>query len=350
VELIVGVFVVLGFLAVVTRFITRDASGEIRLPRIVDDSIGMWALRRATGRRLWERPWDGEIPDDLPSDSNASDATRTALGAIAAANVANPSLGTIRAAPIASRRVVSTIGVSPTPVHDLRRRQLAHARRTGRPTAIVPVLVRGGRRRDQARRKGVLGWAPRFAAMGSVAAVLAIAIVALSVVVLPRGPQGEVLDSTGRPGLTPPSSQIAVVANSSASSPSVKLPTPTKKPTATPRPTARPTLRPTVAPTPVPTPRPTPKPTPKPTPTLPPPPVASITCSVPSGSTTTCDGSGSARAVTYSFDFGDGTPVASGPASSRDHTYASSGVYTATLTVTDSHGRTDSDSTTVSVP
>jgi hypothetical protein len=347
VELIVGVLVVLGFLAVVTRFITRDASGEIRLPRIVDDSIGMWALRRVTGRRLWERAWDDEIPDDLPTDSNASAATRPALGAIAAANAANPSVGTIRAAPFASRRVSSTIGVSPTPVHDLRRRQLAHARKTGRPTPVVPVVVRAGRRRDQARRKGVLGWAPRFAAMGSAAAVLAAAIIALSVVVLPRGPQGEVLDSTGRPRLTPQSSQIAVVASSSAS-PSVKLPTPTKKPTATPRPTARPTPRATVAPTPVPTPRPTPKP-PKPTPTLPPLPVASINCSVPSGSMTTCDGSGSARAVTYSFDFGDGT-VLTGPASSRDHTYGSAGDYIVVLTVTDSHGRTDSDSTTVSVP
>ncbi len=227
-ELIVGALVVLGFLAVVTRFITRDASGEIRLPRIVDDSIGMWALRRITGRRLSERPWDDEVQGDLPLDSNASDATRAALGAIAAANAANPSIGTARAAPIASRRVSSTIGVSPTPVHDLRRRQLAHARQTGRPTPVVPVFVRGGRRRDQARRKGILGRAPRFAAMGSVAAVLAVAIIALSVVVLPRGPQGEVLDSTGRPNQTPQSSQIAVAASSTvaaAASPSA-APTP----------------------------------------------------------------------------------------------------------------------------
>ena len=208
-ELIVGVLVVLGFLAVVTRFFARDASGEIRLPRIVDDSIGMWALRRITGRRLGERAWDDEIRDDLPVDSGASAATRAALGAISAANAANPSIGTIRAAPVASRRVSSTIGVSPTPVHDLRRRQLAHARKTGRKTAVVPVFARGGRRRDQARRIGILGWARRFAAVGSVAAVLAVAIIALSVVVLPRGPQGEVLDSTGRPNQTPQSSQIA---------------------------------------------------------------------------------------------------------------------------------------------
>jgi hypothetical protein len=340
VELIVGVLVVLGLLAVVTRFITRDASGEIRLPRIVDDSIGMWALRRITGRRLWERPLDGEVPDDLPIDSNASDATRAALGAVAAATAANPSIGSARAAPIAPRRASSTIAVSPTPVHDLRRRQLAHARKTGRKTAVVPVFVRSGRRRDQAPRKSILAWAPRVAAMGSFAAVLAVAIIALSVVVLPRGPQGEVLDSTGRP-----QSQIAVAASSSASaaaaSSSVKLPTPTRKLTATPRPTARATL----APTPVPT----PKPTPRPTPTLPPPPVASISCSDPDLLSVTCSGAGSARAVTYRFDWGDATPPTTGSASSANHTYTLPGDYIVKLTVADSRGRTSVDTTTVTI-
>lgn len=52
--------------------------------------------------------------------------------------------------------------------------------------------------------------------------------------------------------------------------------------------------------------------------------------------------------MTYSFDFGDGT-VVGGSASSRPHTYAGPGVYVVVLTVTDSHGRTDSDSTTVTV-
>jgi hypothetical protein len=337
VELIVGALVVLGFVAVVTRFITRDASGEIRLPRIVDDSIGMWALRRMTGRRLRER--DGKIRD-LPVDSGASDATRAALGAIAVANAANPSVGTARAAPIASRRVTSTIGVSPTPVHDLRRRQLAHARKTGRPTAVVPVFIRGGRRRDQARLKRILGWAPRFAVMGSLAAVLAVAIIALSVVVLPRGPQGEVLDSTGRPKLTPQSSQVALAASAAASS-SVKLPTATRKPTATPRPTPRPT----VAPTPVPTPRPTPKP-PKPTPTPPPPPIASITCTL-DAPNITCDGSNSARAVAYTFTFGDGF-VVSGSSPTASHVYTDSGAATnsVSLTVRDSRNRSSTDTWT----
>ena len=88
-EILVGALVVLGFLAILARFGMRDATGEIRLPRVVDDSIGMWTLRRITGRRLGERPWDDELDGELPLDPNASDPTRAALGAIAAASAAN---------------------------------------------------------------------------------------------------------------------------------------------------------------------------------------------------------------------------------------------------------------------
>jgi len=192
VELIVGALVVLGLLAVATRFITRDGVGEIRLPRIVDDSIGMWALRKATGRRLWERPWDDELPVDHAMDPDASDATRAALGAIAAANAADPTLGRARVVPtryVASRHRRREIVASPTPVLDLRRRSQAH-------------------------RKRRAGWGRRFAAIGSVAAVLIVAVVALGVLVLPREPQGQVLGATGRPQ----SSQTAVVPSYGASS------------------------------------------------------------------------------------------------------------------------------------
>jgi len=49
VELIVGTFVVLGLIVVAARFLLRDKSGELVLPRIVDDSIGMYVVRRVTG-------------------------------------------------------------------------------------------------------------------------------------------------------------------------------------------------------------------------------------------------------------------------------------------------------------
>ncbi len=50
--------------------------------------------------------------------------------------------------------------------------------------------------------------------------------------------------------------------------------------------------------------------------------------------------------LTYSWDFGDGT---SGTGLTTSHTYTTNGVYTATLTVTDSNGATDEFTTTVSV-
>lgn len=50
--LLAAAFIVLGLVAITARFAARDAGGSIALPRIVDDSIGMWVLRRITGRPL----------------------------------------------------------------------------------------------------------------------------------------------------------------------------------------------------------------------------------------------------------------------------------------------------------
>jgi len=147
---------------------------------IVDDSIGMWVLRRITGRRLWERPWDDELTDDPPLDPSSPDSTRVALGAIAAANAADPSLARRPAAPtryVASRHRKREIVASQTPVMDLRRRQQAQRQRTG----------------PASRRR-------RLASLGLVAAVLVLVAVALGMRPLPPGPGGQVLASTGRPG------------------------------------------------------------------------------------------------------------------------------------------------------
>jgi len=50
VELLVGALVVLAFAAILIRFAFRDGSGHFRLPRIVDQSVGMWILCRMLGR------------------------------------------------------------------------------------------------------------------------------------------------------------------------------------------------------------------------------------------------------------------------------------------------------------
>jgi hypothetical protein len=52
VELIVGALVVFGLVAVAVRFFPPGEAGGIVLPRVIDDSIGMWILRRITRRRL----------------------------------------------------------------------------------------------------------------------------------------------------------------------------------------------------------------------------------------------------------------------------------------------------------
>jgi pyruvate/2-oxoglutarate dehydrogenase complex dihydrolipoamide acyltransferase (E2) component len=191
VEFIVGAFVALGFLAILVRFIARDASGEVRLPRIVDDSIGMWTLRRLSGRRLGQGDGDDELDDGLVIHPDAADATRAALGAAVAA--------TSRRAP--ARAAVSAHMVSATPVLDLRRRQQA----------------RLGRRRSPSMR--------RLAAFAAIAAVLIVAIAigaAIGAADRSPSPQGEVLAATGHPQLS----------------------------AATPAPTAKPSPKATVKPTP----------------------------------------------------------------------------------------------------
>jgi hypothetical protein len=58
VELITAAFVVAGLVAVVVRFQPRDWLGERRWPRLLDTSIGMWLIRRVTGRPTESPAWD----------------------------------------------------------------------------------------------------------------------------------------------------------------------------------------------------------------------------------------------------------------------------------------------------
>lgn len=69
------------------------------------------------------------------------------------------------------------------------------------------------------------------------------------------------------------------------------------------------------------------------------------------GSAVSFDGTGSSDAdgdiLTYSWDFGDGSPAAAGD--SPSHTYADNGSYTVTVTVSDGNGGTSSATTTATI-
>jgi hypothetical protein len=197
VELVVGALAVLGFLAILTRFVTRDASGEIRLPRVVDDSIGMWALRRVTGRRLWERPVADEQPGRAIVERD-SEPTRPAPGAIAVADSGHSMAGRmsgVPTGPTAARPTLHEVPPSRTPVADLRRRTRAQP--------------------PDARQPGAIGRRHRSTALGYLAAVLLVgtAAVAVAMAVGPK-PGASAIASTASP------------ADSAAVGPSEMMPSP----------------------------------------------------------------------------------------------------------------------------
>lgn len=257
-ELLATALVVVGFVAIVIRFFARDAAGELRLPRIVDDSIGMWALRRATGQSLGAHDEDeGAVPGPL--------------------------------APAASRPVPDAWGLYPP----------AASTATALPTIRRPISTAAPV--ASTRRTGIREW-PWPSLTGPFTAALLIAILALGSSALPTTFEGGVEGLVETPEPTPPltGSPAAIAppdgspASSIAAGKTAKPATPaqtaaprataTTRATATPRVTPRPTPRPTPeptstpAPTPEPTPEPTPIPTPDPTPT---PSEASILCLLP---------------------------------------------------------------------
>jgi hypothetical protein len=272
VELIVGALVVLGFLAILTRFLPRDATGGIVLPRIVDDSIGMYVLRRMTGRRLGERPWAAD-------ETAEARHVRTAATAVSAADLESdePVLGPAR------------LGPTPVvPVRSVVSRSQAH-RLSEPPLPVVPLRAPPTVRRDQARRRGLVAALPTIGAIAAALAVIAVGAGLLSIVVGPREPlQGDVLGATGTPEWSAPN--VAVLPSASPTvDPGASSHPPTdertaaptlEEPTATP-PTAAPvtpapptpapaTAAPTAVATPVRTPGPTPTPLATPGPTAPP--------------------------------------------------------------------------------
>jgi hypothetical protein len=176
VEWIVGALVVLGFVAIAVRFLPRDAAGQVRLPRVVEDSIGMWAVRRLTG-----------LADTDPEDDGDTSGPATAPDRKAPTR--------FDAAPIGPAPIAPTVFVpsgSPMqvpPVWD------AGARPARHPVTSPIIELKVARRRPP-RQSASVATERRLVAL---AALLVVGIVVLGIVLAPRGSRGEVLGATGSP-------------------------------------------------------------------------------------------------------------------------------------------------------
>ena len=325
-----------------------------RLPRIVDESVGMYVVRRALGR-----------PTEAASDRRQGRCRGAAVSPRTRSRTASACPGAPEPT-VPTRFVVSQAQPQAHPI-----------------PPVVPITTRpvvGGR--PQARRRGaaLVPLQRRIAALGTLVAILLVGFAALS---LPRAPEEAVLSATGTPGATPAIERARVRADAVADrrtarersrrrrprlvndlvadrrAPSATPPPaiatqaviPTRTPTRRPGRPRVPRLRPTPAPTPPPTPCADPAPTPRPRrPTRPrrrrrrrghrmfivgP------------------DGHLQRRRLHRApvwrsrSCFEQGATVAGNPAS---HTYADAGQYIVTLTVTDDLGQTSSDTDTITVP
>jgi hypothetical protein len=276
-EFVVIAFVAVGLVAIAVRFVPRDAHGARRFPRVIDESIGMAAirgvLRRAPARRA--------APEAAAYEAVAATATEPTVEEIAyRIGVAGAPAPTIPTRLIVSR---GSLQAHPPAILVLE------------PAPTTPVRGQlAERRRLQAHPASSLGLQRRIAGVVAASAVL---IAAVALVFTPRGIEGGVLSATGlpqnpapnaiadpatvEPSGSPgesPSSDAATPSNAGSSSPAaptvapaIPAPAPTKRPTPTPGRTPKATPRPPT-PTPTPTPVATPAPTPTPPPVTPPPP------------------------------------------------------------------------------
>jgi hypothetical protein len=283
-QLLIIPFVVIAFVAIVWRFLPRAEDGSIRLPRLIDESIGMWVIRSALGRET-----ESPDPDDVIPEP-AEDEIAFRIGVPGAPPPTVPTRVVVSQAPSKAEPVLSTSpqGSAP-PIGPVARDASVGHRRTVRPTGALAAQRR---------------WA------GAVA-LAAVAVAVTTLILASRQLDGEVLSATGTPAESSGQGFVsgaagaatATPAGASDSSPSSELPPsaeasgsptatsasvattpvpavtpaaarvtpyPTRPPRATARPTATPqaTLVPgptrSAAPTPTETPAPTPEPSSEP--------------------------------------------------------------------------------------
>ncbi|HET9522001.1 MAG TPA: PKD domain-containing protein [Candidatus Limnocylindrales bacterium] len=165
IDLLVLGFVAAGFVAIVLRFAPRDARGKRRLPQAVDDSVGMFTLRRLLGRPTG-------LPDEEPEVFAVVPTPREVAYRIGAAGASRPS--------VRARPTLAIDDIAPQV----------------RPTAPAATdLIRARTRWNPA-----LGAQRRLAA--ALVALLVIAVV-IAVVAASADARGGVLAATGAPAGRP---------------------------------------------------------------------------------------------------------------------------------------------------
>jgi hypothetical protein len=164
-------FVAVAFVAIIWRFLPRAADGSIRLPAIIDDSVGMWLVRSALGRAA-----DAPDPDVLPEPAEDEIAYR--IGVPGAPPPTMPTRVVVSQAPSKAESALSSTPLAPVP-------------------PIGPGVGHRSRGANRAARPtGALATQRRWAGAVALAAV----IIAVATVVLgSRQLGGEVLSATGTP-------------------------------------------------------------------------------------------------------------------------------------------------------
>ncbi|HEU4920196.1 MAG TPA: hypothetical protein VFT20_10685 [Candidatus Limnocylindrales bacterium] len=199
-ELIALAVVAFGFGAIAVRFIPRDEHGSPRLPRIVDESVGMWVLRRVLGRPTEPRTTASAAPLPQPS----ADEIAWRIGVPGAAPPRTSS-GDVPARPARATGVAtadSAPAAPPTPARVMpaaapeRRSPLPPAELVARATAI---LERQPPPRPKAPPRSALAVQRRVAIVATfLFAAASIAALALSA----RDLESGVLSATGSPRAT----------------------------------------------------------------------------------------------------------------------------------------------------
>jgi hypothetical protein len=177
-EIVVPAFVIIAFVAIIWRFLPRSPDGSTRLPAVIDESIGMWLIRRVVRSPI--QPSDPLEEIAMPEPDADEIAYR--IGVPGAPPPTLPTRFVVAHAP-------SKAGPAPAERPVMLKT----------PTTSSGHVVRDGStaRRPARRPSGALAAQRRWAG------AVALAVVAIALTTLALGARqfdGEVLAVTGTPG------------------------------------------------------------------------------------------------------------------------------------------------------